>query len=406
MTSIRNNINSVIPFIPFRILKKLFSTDGHALRRIEPLRGAILFIDIAGFTSLTIALSKIKPKGIEIQQEILSNYFAKLITIIREFGGVVYQFAGDSILVSFEIIKDENDPKCAFRACSCALKIQNSFFHFKKIEAIPGKIFSLITKIGIGYGDYYEIHLGNEETRLNPIIVGKACDLGIKAEKFSPPGETIVSDEIWNFLPQDKKGEQIENFYKLKIIPEGKDMPKFDYNIPESNLGKKFLKQCSGYIYQDLFKKYTTGIKGFQGDYREVACLFISFGGLDFHFDAKESAKKLNQFYEHAQNQSRKYGGILSQVDLTDKGNVFLFLFGAHTALEKKEIRATQLAFQLIKVKDLFPFIDTFRAGITTGLLYCGDVGAAFRKDYTALGRFINLAARLKIGRASCRERV
>jgi adenylate cyclase len=124
MNVVQKNINAIMPYIPFRTLEKLASRKGHVLRRVEPLLGAVLFVDVVGFTKLTVSLSQVKPKGTEILQKILSDYYTELILVIREFGGIVYQFAGDAVLVSFEREETEDDHRCVHRAVTCAFSIQ------------------------------------------------------------------------------------------------------------------------------------------------------------------------------------------------------------------------------------------------------------------------------------------
>jgi len=71
----------------------------------EPLRGALLFADISGFTGLTQQLqaSDLGPaRGAEELNKVLSDYFSLLIRCFHKHGGDVVSFSGDAMTVLFE----------------------------------------------------------------------------------------------------------------------------------------------------------------------------------------------------------------------------------------------------------------------------------------------------------------
>ena len=342
---------------------------------MEPFRGSVLFVDVAGFTPLTVSLSSEGPVGLQHLQRIMGDYYVQLIRIIRRFGGVVYSFAGDSILATM-VRDDENgesDEKSSLRACSCALAIQDMMGSMEEAEAC-GKKFRLLAKI---------------------VVVGTAVHEAVESEKMAEGGEILVSREVRRLLPLGTRGRERGSHYKIEKLSAIQPGPEISYSLDTKLSQRVLLEECSKFLNPALFRKFTSGYKGFIGAYREVTCVFLRFECPERDTGGVEAIHDLNQYYEVVQRESVVYGGNLIQTDLSDKGNLILILFGAPRARENKELLAVRLAIQLTKRRRSFPNITRVQAGITTGFAYCGDLGAPFRKGYTVIGEVANIAARL-----------
>ena len=64
--------------------------------------------------------------------------------------------------------------------------------------------------------------------------------------------------------------------------------------------------------------------------------------------------------------------------------------FGAPVSHEDDEERAVRCCLELLQLPG-----GPFRAGVTTGSVYCGEVGSDARREYAVIGDSVNLAARL-----------
>lgn len=76
------------------------------------LTGAILFLDIGGYTALSERLGKEGMMGVESLNRTLNLYFAPIVEMIEQFGGDVVKFAGDALMVLFcydPFTDDNND---------------------------------------------------------------------------------------------------------------------------------------------------------------------------------------------------------------------------------------------------------------------------------------------------------
>ena len=69
----------------------------------RPLRAALLFADISGFTALTERLAQRGPAGVEELSRLLNTSFGQILDTIETHGGDVVKFAGDALLAIWPI---------------------------------------------------------------------------------------------------------------------------------------------------------------------------------------------------------------------------------------------------------------------------------------------------------------
>jgi adenylate cyclase len=97
---------------------------------------------------------------------------------------------------------------------------------------------------------------------------------------------------------------------------------------------------------------------------------------------------------------------ILKEKGMVDKyiGDAIMMLFGAPNALGDQAVRVCRTALAMQRVvkenqirwqKFGFPKVD-IGVGINTGIAAVGNMGSAFRFDYTAMGDSVNVASRLE----------
>jgi class 3 adenylate cyclase len=125
---------------------------------------------------------------------------------------------------------------------------------------------------------------------------------------------------------------------------------------------------------------------------RTVTTLFLKLDSFTFSEYADPSS--LDEFLVNMQKCLFECGGMLRQFLVDDKGCVLIGLWGvptaSHAANCSKAIRCAVMMQN--SSKDL-----GYRSsiGVSTGSVYCGIVGTSYRRDYVAIGRSVNLAARL-----------
>ena len=67
-----------------------YSAEGPSIQRFH---GALLFVDISGFTSLSLKLD------VDSLKNHINNYFTKMLAIVEKWGGDVIKFAGDALFI-------------------------------------------------------------------------------------------------------------------------------------------------------------------------------------------------------------------------------------------------------------------------------------------------------------------
>ncbi|MBN9684607.1 MULTISPECIES: AAA family ATPase [unclassified Corallococcus] len=381
------------PYMPAAILARLGSQDADALPRTEGVRGAILLLDIAGFTPIVVGLSGAGPRGIDALQRLLTNYYTEMIDVVRDHGGDIYQFAGDSILACFEAAPGEADADVVQRAAVCALHVQRRLARFARLELL-GQRFGVSSRIGIGFGEATRIVMGATGLWMHPALVGEPLAQAVGAEKQATVSEVVLSSRAWAALPESaRKGEPREGGnHRLALDAPVESVKR---PLPAPTGGAELVGRCALLLHPVLFTKITTAHQEFAGDFRDVTCFFVRFTHAQSDTDPDAFTHDLNAYYEYVQRESAHHGGVLLMTDFTDKGNVLYVLFGAPTAQQNKEVLACRLACKLLKAREQFPFLDELQIGIATGHAYCGDMGSPTRKGYSALGEVVNMAARL-----------
>jgi len=104
-----------------------------------------MLADISGFTSLTDRLAVGGAAGTEELTRTLNSHFGRLINCIREHGGDIIKFAGDSLLAIWPAGDDLAD--AARSAAECGLAAQAVFHDASAPESVP-----LSLRIAIGAG--------------------------------------------------------------------------------------------------------------------------------------------------------------------------------------------------------------------------------------------------------------
>ena len=182
----------------------------------RPGRGALLFVDISGFTALSTSL------GIDALKRHINEIYTRAVGIIARNNGDVLKFAGDAMLVLFPVAagdldrskqacdEGELDGACAL-AAKCALELtKSSTGGVHKVEE-DGVSAVLRMHCAIGCGSYVLYRVGDRD-RWESVIAGEPLQQITVAEPCASAGMTACSPEVWPRL--ERKG------YKGKKAPQ------------------------------------------------------------------------------------------------------------------------------------------------------------------------------------------
>jgi class 3 adenylate cyclase/tetratricopeptide (TPR) repeat protein len=130
-----------------------------------------------------------------------------------------------------------------------------------------------------------------------------------------------------------------------------------------------------------------------------VTILFADVSGftaLSENLDPEEVRNLINACFEQLVPIVKKYEGTVDKF----MGDEIMALFGAPVAHENDPERALRAALEMIEAIGVFNREHTteldIHAGVNTGPVVAGRVGAQDRQDYSVMGDAVNLAARLE----------
>eukprot|EP00929_Paragymnodinium_shiwhaense_P049582 TRINITY_DN25001_c0_g1_i2.p1 TRINITY_DN25001_c0_g1~~TRINITY_DN25001_c0_g1_i2.p1 ORF type:complete len:5372 (+),score=1274.22 TRINITY_DN25001_c0_g1_i2:529-16116(+) len=382
---------------------------------------AVVFADASGFTNLTETLAR-QPHGAELIGACINSFFGPLIEIVVSFGGDILKFSGDALTIlwrvegSKTIATEENEDEsdemdaldmriasanAAAAACCCCLELQAKVDSFGQTP-VPGLFLTL--HIGVGFGKLNVFQLGGLMNRWEYCAAGAPLEDVSIAEPLAKTGETVVSPSVQRVL-NEGRGFSVHDDFEFQGV-EAPETPGFARLIAggravESAMGQK--KAATGpaletglyerYIPQAIMKRLSdTGET--EAEMRRIAVIFLSIRGLDPGTSAKD-AFKTQKLLRLFQRSCYALEGSVNKFLVDDKGMLLLAVFGLpplnHYIDDPiRAILATTRLIDTIREEG----IDG-RAGVATGLCWCGVVGSHLRREYTVLGDVVNLSARL-----------
>ena len=162
-------------YVPSKVAEAIVA--GHGSLKPILTTATILYSDLEGFTTIA---EHMPPEQVV---QMLNEYFSTVIGPIDRNGGIVNQFQGDAMLVTFNI--PIADPRHAEKAVRTATEIQ---------EAVRGRTFAgvpLRTRIGINTGEVIAGNVGSGD-RINYTVHGDAVNLAARLEQLNKQYETLV----------------------------------------------------------------------------------------------------------------------------------------------------------------------------------------------------------------------
>jgi len=375
---------SLLPFVPRLVLDDLLRHPGDSpVGREQRFDASALFADISGFTPMSDALGRSGHQGTEELTAILNGYFARMIELVDSYGGTVCKFGGDAVTVVFpERSKRTN---AAERALACALEMQRETHRYGHIETSAGR-FELAAKIGVACGRAMCTTVGDPSRRLEYVVAGSAIDLCTRAEQVARRGEVVAQVEILERCAARTswcKGDMAavaaldRRPRRVRSKPAAASRPD---ELPAT---------LAAFLHPTVVQRLEGGLEAFVNEHRKLTVLFVGFAGPDYDNDPR-AARQLQTSFERFSEIIVAYDAHLRQIDVGDKGSLFIVLFGAPVLHEDDETRALRCVRDLLDLPG-----EQLRAGVATGFTFCGCVGSAGRKEYAAVGDTVNVAARL-----------
>ena len=302
----------------------------------KPSKKYLLYIDIAGFSSITDKLNKEGVEGSEILSQIIKNIFKNAVNIVYKNKGYIATFAGDAFLAIFKSYKN---------ILNSAIEIKKLLDKNKKQSTKFGD-FSFYGRIGLSYGNIYK-------KSINKIsyYYGKAIDRAIDLQKVSRKNGITVSKKIFEKSKEIAKYKTENGFYELLKIDK-KIFAKSKRNL---------------FINEDIQN---------EGEFRNIVAFFVKIPIANDFYAIIETAKKR--------------GAFLKDINVYKRKMTLFFVFGAPITNEKSKLHSLDFALELTE-----KFKKNINIGISYGTIYSGELKTKYLNEYIFLGNTVNLAARL-----------
>ena len=368
------SLDTLASFLP-RWVRRNISDTPH---RVPPLRremsGAAIFVDIAGFTTMTDAMGRNGVAGgAERLSRLLDTYFGLLIQTCYAHRGDVAAFVGDAMLAIWP-----GDPsEMALHASRCALDLMAA------VDAADfGEGERLRQRVSVGAGGFDAWELGTPDRRLTMLRGGVLEQLG-RSLAHAQPGQICVAPEVVLLQPQRIVGTDFAHGRLLSAV-EGELEPPIKVALPRSYVGPGDMLRA--YVAPVVARRLDAGLPPRDGEFRTVTAVFVSLAAVP--------EDRLQDVVVALLEVNRQQGGHVSQLLHDEKGTTLVLAFGV--PLLAHEDDAARAVHAGLRAREVLEELGAHGAvGIATGRLFCGAYGSEQRRHYDCIGTAMNLASRL-----------
>ncbi|KAK6624592.1 hypothetical protein RUM44_011451 [Polyplax serrata] len=377
-------------------------------RKYRMYNTAVIFPDVSGFTQLCEKYDKTGKGGPSRLTEVLNGYLGSMIQIVLSRNGDVFKFGGDAFLCVWKVPVDTDIRNIVYLAIESAVDIQKNCGEHKTDVGVK-----LGVKIAVAAGKALFSIIGNE-SRKHYILVGPPVLDVREAEMLCRSGDVIVAPSAWKY---------VENymFYSYTYHSNNSHIKVHDFGplwkptnvnnqLDQNNLSdsggsaRPLLKTIPNLKLDDLRPFVLTPVMksidlnqslDYLTEMRQVAIVFFNIA-VDFNTLPVEDLVELShKVFQIVSNSVDKNDGAVNKLTLFDKDMAILVVFGLKGFKHELASQvALKCAYNCVEQLKKLPIISA-SAGVTTGLAYCGVIGHQMRREYTVMGRPVNMAARL-----------
>ncbi|HWO56115.1 MAG TPA: tetratricopeptide repeat protein [bacterium] len=381
------------PGVAALVARRLWDWDNAA--DVRGVRGAVLFVDIAGFTRLTeSAQARAGTRGIEELTIRLNALFSDLVDAAHQTGGDILKFGGDALLAAFD--DTPSAPDGLARALRSA--------HAMRLLAIRHRrhLRTLKLRLGLAHGPWREGVAGGADGRREHFVWGKTVTRAMAAADASA-GQICYWGRARDLEGIDRAAARRIGPSLFELRQRGNAAMDAPPPPPRPPRDPTNLLRFVGeplHTLETLAEFDPTR----STEHRRVVSLFVYWQSPALRADPATSARQLEFILSCAQETVVAHDGLWARSDPAGPRQKLLFLFGATVSRADDIDRALHCAAALhARVREARPTWPGLRVGIgiAAGTALTGFVGNTSRREFTALGERVNLAARLAARAAS-----
>jgi class 3 adenylate cyclase/tetratricopeptide (TPR) repeat protein len=343
--------------------------------RLREVPGTLVFADISGFTRLTERLAAKGRFGAEEMSDILDVVLSRLLDAAYSYGGWLVKWGGDALLLMFEGDQD------AERACAASVEMHRVMRETGQLQTTVGRV-RLRMSVGVHTGVVDFLFVGRRHREL--LVTGDAASVTAGMETTAEAGEIVVSPATAARLPSECRGEPKGDGVLLATAPK---VARTGHRPP-----RELTQPVRALMTEPVINHLTAG--GGSGEHRQVAVAFVEFRGVGALRESRGPAavvRAIERLVDVTQEATHRYGVTFHETDIGPDGGKIMLVAGAPKALDN-HAEAMLCTVREI-VDDESPL--AVRVGVTTGRVFTGSVGPAFRRSYSVKGDVVNMAARV-----------
>ena len=317
----------------------------------------VLYADVVGFTAMTESFAGSGSYGTEQLTAVINHWFAVTADAIAGAGGSVVDFAGDALIGMFRHTA-ESAPAVARRAVRCAELIRDATAAVAPVSTPDGP-HTLTVRVGLAGGPLLMMVVGDPRIRLQHLVAGPALDRAIGALHEAARGEIVVDPAV-----------------RAAAGRAGADDPPHAAPAPPVAELERLL---TPFLHPAIRDRLRSGRHELVNEHRKVTTAFVRLP--DLAVDDPATVQALQRYLAAGVAAIDRYGGHLRHLMADDKGTVLVAVFGTPVSHEDDEERALRCCLELLALPG-----GPYRGGVTTGPVYCGEVGSDVRREYAAVG--------------------
>ncbi len=344
--------------------------------------GAVLWVDVSGFTSLTSSLAEKGPIGVEEVSQVMSAYFGRITDIATGTGGDVVSYAGDGALIFWSEHASGGLANATALAAQAGAVVQREASEF---TLVPGV--SLGLRVSIGSGPVSIVEVGGVGGVWQFLVAGDAVAQAVLADRHSEVGDVLLSAEAWQQMGEWAVGEAIETgevrlgSLSRPFSPRGE---RADSHLDSDDV-------LLPYVPEIALDRLAAEQERWLGEFRGVSVMFATLRHLVL--EDGEALHVLHDVVAGIQEEVGRQEGRVYQFLTDDKGTTLIAAFGLPlNAHVDDAARCVQTA---LTIQDRLPDGVGIGVGIATGQAYCGVYGGWDRRQYAVVGPVMNRASRL-----------
>lgn len=349
----------------------LTSEPGRRHRRVT---GALVFLDISGFTALTEALAGRGRIGAEEIRDVINATFSSILDVAYADGGSLLKFGGDAILLLFE------GDRAPVRAARAARGMLDTLLARNPVKTSGGPIM-LGATVGVSAGPVDLFLVGESHREL--LVLGPTASEAIRVEGAAPPDTILVSRTVAEELPREVVGAEIDGARVLTGAPDaGSGTPAPRLRAVDGN----------GWLVVPRELRPLLQIGQSAGAHRRATVAFVHLSGSDARVQDGDPLleDELHELAVSVQRACTRFGVTWLASDVDHDGAKLILVAGIPAGDDDDSDRIVHAVKQVMAETTS---ID-LRAGLHRGPVFSGVVGPEYRLTFTILGDAVNLAAR------------